>query len=297
MRRWWKRGEKTNDSGHINQNQGGNEMTPEEQMAKLEEEINKRAEEKAKELGNQQQHAVFDRLTNTLERFEASLNKQPEPPPKKEAPIEDVSDEDYRAARQKAMQEGDWSVVDKMEKIREKAREERLRREHKREMDSLRGELSQGTEILSQLSFEVNKSKMPHYDVLEKEMQAALAQLPANQRANPVAVQSVYNYVAGSPEGLAKIENKWKESFLRQQSQEDPPGPGTGSSREGASGSSTGVPPPEKLLSKDNLDALAAAGKTPQQWADEQVRRNRCKDYEEYYETVWKPYYGEAAQS
>lgn len=114
---------------------------------------------------------------------------------------------------------------------------------------------STGTAALSALNRERLAGK-PHYARFRKEVDAALAEVPAEHQANPALVDKVYAMVVGEHAGV--LEAEAREAAIRQATQ-PPAEPATPAPSAGRTAGKTGagtLPTPEELLGAEAGEAL-----------------------------------------
>lgn len=147
-----------------------------------------------------------------------------------------------------------------------------------------------GVSAIDQLSGEVVKGSMPHLTINEVKTayERAISSMPPDQRMNPEARRLAYKFAIG--ENMDRILELEREKLLRETKvktgtpgdNEPPATPPTGYPE--------GVPAPEEILSKENLDALNAKG----QGVDDYYRGMGYADWSDYWLKVGKAYhYGE----
>ena len=127
--------------------------------------------------------------------------EQPASEPKREElpAIDDVDDDTYEGAIIKLQDpdfDGDRRDLLKVIRKREKANEERRERNFSAKLDAVRQESSEHISRLNTQSAQAALQTKPHYELLKKDIDAAMAQLPAAQRT-PEAANFVYNQIVG----------------------------------------------------------------------------------------------------
>jgi hypothetical protein len=197
--------------------------------------------------------------------FTGLMTGQPPPvpqTPQTEAPIDDVTDEEYADA----VLRGDAAKIQK----RTRAEIERAKRDLQKTYDQRLGTLErQGMGILDQVSGELGQQAlgaMPYYQVLKGDIDAALKQLPAHQRT-PEMRQHIYHAVVGA--NLDKVRAHDAAEAARIQKERDTLEP-PGRAREHEQG-----PTPETIFGDAILrpDATWMGGgklwakRTPDEWA------------------------------
>lgn len=135
-----------------------------------------------------------------------------------------------------------------------------------------------GLATMDQLTAEITRNRMPDYDVVKDDYEAAMRNLPVDQRMNPQVRQTVYEMAVGK--NIAKIRARDKEALLREaatNNARDATAPGRG-------GLDPGVPRPKDVLPAAALERLREVGKTPDQyyqslgykgWADYYTKRKK----------------------
>lgn len=116
-----------------------------------------------------------------------------------------------------------------------------------------------GITALEQLSATVTRSEMPHYDLVEREMNTMISTLPPDQRANPQVRKKAYEMAVGA--NLDKIISAEREKILREAATQTTQDASSTSSRTDGS-SSSGIPAPKDVLSQDALNALRMKGQS-----------------------------------
>ena len=117
-----------------------------------------------------------------------------------------------------------------------------------------------GIQTIDQISAEVTRGKMPHYDLVQVDVEAALAALPAEQRMNPQMRQAAYNIAVG--QNIEKIMDAQKEEMLRSVTPPANGEPPAGGKRTGAGGGEGDAPKPKEVLSANALAAIKNKGIT-----------------------------------
>jgi len=148
--------------------------------------------------------------------------------------------------------------------------------------------LGEGIGVIEQISSEMSRSKMPHYELVKKDMEKHLAALPANQRMNPQVRQAAYSMAVG--QNVEKIMQSEQEKLQRQAAaQALDTGAGGRNSRNGAS-PTPGVPLPKDVLGTEALKALKMKGVS----VDQHYQNMGYKGgWPEYWEKTGRDYFGE----
>jgi len=115
-----------------------------------------------------------------------------------------------------------------------------------------------GVETIDQLSAELARGKMKHYDLVKDDVEDALKGLPAEQRMNPQMRQAAYDIAVGK--NIDKILEAQKEELLRKPTDGEGGGEPPASKVRGA-GDDT-LPKPEDILSRQAIAAIRAKGVT-----------------------------------
>ena len=123
---------------------------------------------------------------------------------------------------------------------------------------------SAGVQTIGQLTDEVTKTQMPHLVIPEvkREYDRFISTLAPEQAMNPQMRIYAYNMAVGTNHTV--ILDQQKEAWLREAT---PPGgqvPGDQSGRQQQQGAHK-IPKPEDILTRGNLDALEASGRTVDQ--------------------------------
>lgn len=147
--------------------------------------------------------------------------------------------------------------------------------------------LASGAQTIEQISAKITRADMEHYDLVRDDVEAALANLPVDQRMNPTMRTAAYNIAVG--QNLDKILDAQKEEILRKAS--PPPGdpPPVNNARTKDSKGNL-VPKPSEVLSKDSLAAMEAVGKTPDEYYKSLGRG--YKGWADFYEKRGEEYFG-----
>lgn len=236
--------------------------------------------------------ADYEALRARLDVFEqnaANFNRQPAPPPAPSGPSyeEQLSNFDKAIDSLDAQIDAateDGKPISKLLRERDKINATRTRLEVTHEMEP---KFAAGMQTIDYLSGEVTRGKMEHYDLVKKDMDTHLSQLPANERMNPQVRQKVYEIAVGM--NIGKILEKQKEEVLRSAAADPTTTPGGANSRVKPGEYSAGVPNPRKVLGDEVMSALRAKGVT----VDQEYQRRGYAGWEDYYEKVGKKYFGD----
>lgn len=138
------------------------------------------------------------------------------------------------------------------------AERERIRRE---DVDPLR---NYGVGMFSNLTMRQIKGEMPHYERFKKDIDAQLAAMPPETRANPEAVKYIYNSVVG--ENMGVLIQDEVEKQLRQKAD-------TTATTDAASGGRSRVNPKkdeplnaEEVFGREAMQSLRAVNRDPEQF-------------------------------
>lgn len=147
-------------------------------------------------------------ISNAVSELRGAFSsfQQPAGQQRQEPQIEDVSEEDY----QQALSTGDAQTITK----RQRANDERNRRNTQREINQARAEV---TPVLESLSGELAGSilaTLEYYPLFKKDVDSLLGTIPPAQR-NRSVIEHIYHSVCGRPENLTKIQ-EYKTGQQRQ---------------------------------------------------------------------------------
>lgn len=142
---------------------------------------------------------------------------------------------------------------------------------------------TQGLSTLSYLTKEVTRKNMPHYELVQKDMENFLSQLSPEQQADPQIQQFAYEKCVGSQNNLTKILAAEKEKILREAAQPAPDATGKTARQTGK----TDTPNPRKILSAQALRALREKGQTP----DEFYRSRGYEGWSDYWDKKGKRHF------
>jgi hypothetical protein len=128
---------------------------------------------------------------------------------------------------------------------------------------------------------------MPHYDIVQKDVEAHLRQLPADQRMNPQVRKAAYQLAVG--QNVDKIMAAQKEEILRSAAADLTMAPSGQSGRNTGAQYGADIPDPKKVLGSDALTALRSKGVS----VDQEYQRRGYDGWEDYWNKVGKDYFGE----
>lgn len=237
----------------------------------------------------------FDALKQRLDVFEqnaGNFGNQPQAPPTPPAPSGPTFDEQM-AKLDKAIESIDSQIdaavadskpVSSLMRERDKVNATKIQLRINREIEP---KFAAGMQTIDYLSGEVTKGKMPYYDVVRKEVDSQLSQLPADQRMDPRVREAAYNLAVG--QNIDKIVAAKEEEIRRSVAEAGNLDPNGQTGRTAGQQYSEGIPKPEDVLGPGAIAALNSKGVT----VDEEYRRRGYKGWEDYYEKVGKKYFGE----
>ena len=161
-------------------------------------------------------NSKLDQMTGLMTGFLG--NSQPGPatrqetPAPQEAPIEDITDDEYGTA----LLQGDASKISK----RHKAEIERAKREVRKEYDTrIRTLEGEGMAILDQVNTEQGQqalSGQPYYQLLKADIDAQLKSIPARQRS-PEMRQFIYERTVGANQEKVWAYKQAEEARIKQE--------------------------------------------------------------------------------
>lgn len=175
--------------------------------------------------------------------------------------------------------------LSKLLRERDKLSEQKLRLRIKHE--DIDPAFAVGVQTIEQLSTEVTKGGMKYYDIVKKDMEAHLRQLPPEQRMNPQVRQAAYKMAIG--DNVDKIMAAQKEEILRSSAENTNDAPNGRNGRSSQQQYSAGVPDPKKVLGEGALQALKLKGVS----IDQEYRRRGYDGWEDYWNKIGKEYFGE----
>lgn len=143
--------------------------------------------------------------------------------------------------------------------------------------------MSAGIQTLNDLTSEIVKGQMPYLDIVKKEYDSFLNNIPEESRASLQARQMAYNLACG--QNMDKIIAAKKEEFLREATP-NPATPQTSSGR-GKDTSGADIPEPKDILGEGAMQALKEKGQT----ADDYYRRLGYAGYTDWWEKTGKEYF------
>lgn len=140
---------------------------------------------------------------------------------------------------------------------------------------------SDGVQVLDNLAGQVTQGQMPHLEIpeIKKNFEDSLAAMAPEVRMNPDVRLAAYNLSVG--QNVDKITELKVQESLRKV---DPPDPTTDPSLKvgrKVPGSNNEIPLPENILSRDNLDAIKAAGHSS---VDSYYQKLGYDDWKDHYE-------------
>jgi len=118
--------------------------------------------------------------------------------------------------------------------------------------------ISSGISTIEQLSSEVTRGKMPYFDIVRDDYEAAMRNLPPEQRMSPTAQTEIYNYAVGK--NITKIQEVEKEKILRESAPPQGGAPPAGGGRAPEGGGDGDIPKPKDVLSEGALSAIKRRG-------------------------------------
>lgn len=194
--------------------------------------------------------AGFNRVLSMLNRT-GSVAAPTAPPA-----IEDVLDDDL----DNAIAEGKGAS-----KLVRKAIGAAVDRVRRGEIDSIR---STGFGAIGKLVRHIATREMKFYDRYKREIDAAIAELPPESQLDPDLLIAIHNTIAGRPENIQRMIDEARQSALREATDEgSADAGGTGTRRSDPASRTPPVPSPRELLGEAAADALDAAGRTPDRFA------------------------------
>ena len=236
--------------------------------------------------------ADWDKLNNRLDAFDLKSQQQFQPAPVAQ-PAGPTVDETLAAidAEIKALDASFNLAVKDGEPISDLLhKRDALTRKYTRTEIKLRDidpAMGEGVDVISQLSSEMARSKMPHYALVKDAMEQQLSGLPANQRMSPQIQKAAYEMAVG--QNLEVIMDSEREKLLREDALKLEQTTQTGqNSRTGASGDGT-IPKPKDVLGADAINALRSKNKT----VDQHYQGLGYKDWPDYWEKTGKAYFGD----
>lgn len=147
------------------------------------------------------------------------------------------------------------SLMSERDRLNEQRTTLRIRAEH------IDPAFNAGIQTIGQLTDEVTKSQMPHLAIPEVKIEydRFLTTLTPEQKMNPQMRTYAYNLAVGAKHEA--IIEQAKETWMRESV---PPGGQVPGDQTGRNSDTQGnkIPKPEEILSKGNINALTAAGRT-----------------------------------
>lgn len=213
----------------------------------------------------------FDALKGTMDQINLKMEVFGQPQPAPVAPAapaapkigleesvsklnDQVADIDSKIDKAVFDGKGVADLIKKRDALNEKKME--LKFDHK--FEAFRAD---GVSVLDNLSGQITEGKMPHLTVpeIKKDFEASLASMAPEVRMNPEVRLAAYNLSVG--QNVDKItELKLQESLRKEDPPDSTTDPSPRSARKPPGDGKGGIPAPETILSKDNLDAIKSAG-------------------------------------
>jgi hypothetical protein len=228
----------------------------------------------------------FKSLKNSIESMRLRMDTfgQPQAPqpvslPQEDTTAKEISDIDSKI---EAMNEKidkavyDGKGVGALMCERDRLVERRLEIKNEAKFDEIR---TAGVDTLDRLSDQVVRTQMPHLDVpeIKQTYETALSQMSPSIRMNPEVRLAAYNHAVGK--NIDIIVKSAQHEALRSDTTLTNEASATTSRTAGAK-SAGGIPSPHEILTKDNLDAISAIGKT----VDQYYQSLGYKGWEDHYE-------------
>lgn len=183
-------------------------------------------------------------------------------------PIEDINDEELEEAI--ANGKGGSKLIRKAIA----AAVEKVRRSEVAPLRDL------GLGSIAKLTRHMATKEMKFYDRYRTEIDAAIDALPADQKLNPDLLIAIHNTIAGRPENIEKMLKEERERALRS---DDAGGSEIPGQRRGdVQNRQPAVPTPRELWGEGGAQALEAAGRTPDRFAQGMGYRDWPHYVEEY---------------
>lgn len=225
---------------------------------------------------------VFDKIGSNF-----GQPAQPAPPPAPSGPtladqVKEIDTELSTLDDQIDSAISDGKSIKALNRQRDQLNAKRLRLQIQHEdLDPIR---TSGMSVINQLSSEISRGKMPHYETVKDDYERILQGLPMDQQMSPDIRQMVYKQAVG--DNLDKILALQKEEILR----EAPAQPAIDPTSSGRSLDSEGheIPKPKDVLPPEALLALKEKGQT----ADSYYRSLGYKDWADFYTKRGKTYFG-----
>lgn len=239
----------------------------------------------------------YSELKGRLDTFEKVFDlrgQQPQPAPQAPAAPQGPTLADQLAAVDRqidayddkidaAVKDGD--PVSKLMRERDALNAKRLRMQIKSE--DIDPAMASGINTINQLTDTVTRSSMPHLAIVQSDYEAALNQMPPDQRMSPQIRQMAYNLAVG--QNIEKIMEAENERKLRES--QDPPAPQPGSTSRanggGGGGTEDGIPKPEDVLSRDTMKALRLKGQT----VDDYYKARGYEGWKDFWGKTGKDYF------
>jgi hypothetical protein len=195
------------------------------------------------------QHSVETGFSRLFGMLRAPQQARADAPP----PIDDVPDDEL----ENAIAEGRGSSKSIRRAIN--AAVEKVRRE---EVAPLR---SVGLGAIAKLTKHLATKEMKFYDRYKREIDAAINELPVDQRLDPDLLIAIHNTIAGRPENIERMIAEERERALRSSTEDggvERPG-----ARRGDADRTPAVPSVREFLGEAAADALEAANRSPDRYA------------------------------
>lgn len=221
---------------------------------------------------------VFDKLGPML-----TARQEPAAPPPPQGPsladqVKDIDAEITRLDDQIDTNISEQRGIKELARKRDALTSKRLRLQIQHE--DINPALQSGINTIDQLSAEITRGKMPHYDVVKSEMDQILKGIPVDQRMNPQVRQLAYETAVGK--NMDKILTAEREKILRETADQQALDPNHGRKPNGADD----VPKAKDVLGAAGIAAIREKGQT----VDEHFRSRGYdgwagyyKKYEDYY--------------
>jgi len=213
----------------------------------------------------------FDSLKSTMEQINLKLEVFGQPAAAPATPTAPPVDTGAKLSTDIAKIEEDLAAIDSkideavyagkgvgdLIKKRDRLNEKKLELKFDHKFETFR---SDGVQVLDQISDQVTQGQMPHLTIPEvkKNFEESLNAMAPEVRMNPEVRLAAYNLAVG--QNVDKIADLKVQESLRK---EDPPDLTTDPSartKRNSPDEKGKIPSPEDILSKDNLDAIKAAG-------------------------------------
>lgn len=224
----------------------------------------------------------FNLLSSQLQKLETMVTnyQMPQQQPQFQQPPPQAPKFEYYSSRDiaKAMAEGDYEAAEDMRAHNVNTKSNEMKWGAQQELNQLR---VGGMQAIEQLSETVSKDRYKHLDIPEvkKMFEDQVKQVTNSGVAlNMQARDWIYQQACGA--NMDKILDKRTQEILRTSQPAQGPQMPTGKSgrADGGLGGGDDLPTPAELWGVGGMQALAIAGRTP----DEEARRRGYKDYKSY---------------